>query len=819
MPALTLPSTSSAASFTGSLVTVVLLATALPTDVVAQPAPLVPEALAGIEATAGGPVDATISPTTGLISFLTTEPGLRVPSGLPLAASATDHALAFLDSHGAAFGLRGRHDLTVQRVSEVDEVGMEHVRFRQTFKGVPVTAGELTVHLDGGYVVTVNAHTLVVPGGVELVPALDAAGALAAAKQWLAEAHGIEDATLSVPRLELFNRGLLESRSHFTRLAWFVEARRIDLRRFLWIDAHAGRPLLDFSQLTEARDRKIYDANDPGDGVYGSLPGTLVRTEGGSPVVGPAAVDANAAYDFSGDTYDYFFDEHGRDSYDGAGAQLISTVRFCPSAADCPHPNAFWNGIQMVYGAGFPVADDVDAHELTHAVTEHTAGLFYYMQSGALNESYSDIFGETVDLLNGAGTDSGAVRWLMGEDVPGFGAIRDMEDPTAFGDPGKMSDGEFACGDSYQADGGGVHSNSGVPNHAFALMVDGGSYNGEIVTGIGLTKAGKIQYRALAHYLLSASDFLDNHNALEQSCQDLIGTSGITAVDCGEVVDALDAVEMDHPWPCTPAQAAAPSLCPAGQAPSIFTFVGFEDTPIAACPSAGVASTWCTNGPTSLLGTFATSGVRSGWGYNRPTAASQTLFHVVGTLPTNTRLQFNHSYGFENTGTSYWDGGVVEYSTNGGASWSDAGGLITAGQAYGGTISSCCSNPLGGRSAFVRESWGYTATQLDLSAHAGTNFGYRFNLGTDFILDDYGWFVDDIRIYSCATCATHRVLDEAYTGTASRYRATSSVTAGDGFTVGPAEDVRFEAGNRVVLEDGFKVAEGGTFTVDITPCP
>ena len=82
-------------------------------------------------------------------------------------------------------------------------------------------------------------------------------------------------------------------------------------------------------------------------------------------------------------------------------------------------------------GMGSRQADDVDAHELTHAVTEHSAGLFYYMQSGALNESYSDIFGETVDLMNGRGNDTAGVRWLLGEDLPGIGAIRNMMNPSS----------------------------------------------------------------------------------------------------------------------------------------------------------------------------------------------------------------------------------------------------------------------------------------------------------------------------------------------------------------------------------------------------
>ena len=97
-----------------------------------------------------------------------------------------------------------------------------------------------------------------------------------------------------------------------------------------------------------------------------------------------------------------------------------------------------------------------------------------------------------------------------------------------------------------------------------ALVVDGGTYNGFTVAAIGLTKAGKIQYRALSTYLISSSDFFDNYNALQQSCTDLIGVAGITSGDCTELKKALDAVEMSDPWPCTPPQPVVPELCAAG---------------------------------------------------------------------------------------------------------------------------------------------------------------------------------------------------------------------------------------------------------------
>ena len=209
-----------------------------------------------------------------------------------------------------------------------------------------------------------------------------------------------------------------------------------------------------------------------------------------------------------------------------------------------------------------PARTTSSAHELTHAVTEYSANLFYYMQSGAMNESFSDIFGESVDLSNGHGNDDPSVRWQMGEDMS-IGAIRNMMDPTIFGDPGRVSDAAyFYCG---RTDNGGVHWNSGVLNHSYALVVDGGTYNSRTVTPIGLAKAGKIYYRALNYYLVSGSDFLDAYTALNQSCTDLVGTSGITAADCTQLTSALDAVELSSPWPCAPAQPAAPALCAAGQ--------------------------------------------------------------------------------------------------------------------------------------------------------------------------------------------------------------------------------------------------------------
>ena len=654
----------------------------------------------------------------------------------------------FLAAHGAAFGLTDAPELLVRRVQTSDEVGMDHVRLQQLHQGIPVTAAEINVHLQGANVLSVNAKTLPDLDGVGTVSAVQPAEASRAVRELLAKYLAITNALLSEPRLEIFNRGLLDGTRVPTRLAWFIEATRTDLRRFFWVDAQNGRMLLHFNQLANALDRRVYTAT-----CTSSLPGSLLRTEGGAAT---GDVDADDAYTFAGDTYNYYWTEFGRDSYDGAGAPIISTVHWTDTNGVCSYQNAYWNGSQMVYGDGFASAEDVVAHELTHAVTERTAGLYYYMQSGALNESYSDIFGETVELTNGHGTNTPAARWLMGENLP-IGPVRDLMNPTAFGNPGKMSDPEFACADP-GGDAGGVHSNSGVPSHAYALMVDGGIYNGYTITGIGLTKAAHIEYRALTTYLISGSDFLDDYNALCQSGSDLIGTYGITADDLLQVQNALLAVEITNRWPCTPLQPLVPALCGPGQVVSNLFFDDLETTNSgnwSTTKLSGAYNPWIGGvGDYTLYFTdFAASGRYSFWGADLSIAGNSAVqMRVDVAIPEgDVRMQFNHSYGFENYGTTCYDGGVLEYSTNAGSTWFDAGSLITAGAKYGGTISTGTGNPLGGKSAFVQDSYGYTASQLTLTNLAGRNVRFRFRLGTDSSVGDYGWFIDDIRIYQVST--------------------------------------------------------------------
>jgi hypothetical protein len=234
--------------------------------------------------------------------------------------------------------------------------------------------------------------------------------------------------------------------------------------------------------------------------------------------------DANLAHAYGLAFLQFMMDKHGRNGIDGAGTPLISSVRYKSN-----YQNAFWTnfGFQIVYGNGYPKADDIVAHEITHGITQTTSNLFYYYQSGAINESLSDLWGEYFDQENGIENDSDSVKWLIGEGLPS-GSIRNMKNPPAFRDPDRMTSVHYYKGSN---DNGGVHWNSGVNNKAIYLMVDGGTFNNRTVRALGWEKTAAVYYYAQTRLLTSASDYLDLYHALSQACSALInGKEGINEI-------------------------------------------------------------------------------------------------------------------------------------------------------------------------------------------------------------------------------------------------------------------------------------------------
>jgi Zn-dependent metalloprotease len=266
--------------------------------------------------------------------------------------------------------------------------------------------------------------------------------------------------------------------------------------------------------------RTIFDAN-----TSETLPGTIVRVEGGRPMGGKTVSEA---YDYSGDTYRYFQQVHERNSIDGRGMKLDSSVHYGEN-----YNNAFWNGTQMVYGDGdgeifdrFTRCVDVIGHELTHGVTQYEAALEYQGQPGALNESFSDIFGSLVkqyalkqnvdkaDWLIGAGLFTKKIKGVALRSMKAPGTAYD--DPTIGKDlqPGHMKNYYKKSDDNY-----GVHINSGIPNHAFYLAaLEIGGYAWE--------KTGKIWYTTLRDRLQENSDFQDAANLTFEVSGALYGKGG-----------------------------------------------------------------------------------------------------------------------------------------------------------------------------------------------------------------------------------------------------------------------------------------------------
>jgi Zn-dependent metalloprotease len=272
------------------------------------------------------------------------------------------------------------------------------------------------------------------------------------------------------------------------------------------------------------------------------LPGRTVRAEAAAPV---GDVSVNEAYDGLGATHALYAEVYGRDSVDGAGSPLLATVHYGRA-----YDNAFWDGTRMVFGDGdgqvfgrFTDVLSVIGHELTHGVTQASAGLDYAGQPGALNESVSDVFGALVE-QRVRGQDAAHASWLIGEglflpSVRGV-ALRSMKAPgTAFDDPVLGRDPQPATMAGYvdtTDDNGGVHMNSGIPNHAFHLAA-------VAIGGPAWELPGHVWYRTLTGGSLEAdSDFAAFAAATLSTATQLAGAGSAGAQAVGDAWAAVGVV-------------------------------------------------------------------------------------------------------------------------------------------------------------------------------------------------------------------------------------------------------------------------------------
>lgn len=922
----------------------------------------------------GGTALVSLARATGVPRFVRLVPGKPAVKG----GKAEDVARGFLANYHSMYGLNDDAAELQTVLSETDALKVTHVAFQQVYRGVPVFAGIMRAHVDSKQRLTAVNGTFVPGINVDTKPSLSAEKAGTNALLEVKNDRGdvLSDASaIKATRLYVYRMGLAKGVPGQDYLVYEVEiGNGRDIREFVYVDAHSGKVVDRVSGIYEGKqddkgDKSKGDGKDKADKDKGdkggkkdkhpnaisrtvyqfNLGGNILWTEGDPFPTGNDDVDGIVPVDLN--TYDYYANISGGSyiGYDNLNSPFLSTVTAPggPGGAGCP--NANWDGASTNFCPGV-TGSDVVAHEWSHAYTQFTHGLIYAWQSGALNEAYSDINGNTVQhyfdlqtpdehrndgkcsvyspiadrtvrvttpadiagdyrslaalfggdvpqdenglegdyvlvndadgnhfgctlpfandvsgkialidrggvpercefglkalnaeqsgavavvVLNDMGDDllqmspgavgdqvtipavmigqtdgetlkskageliQGAVlyppgvlerysddskRWLIGEDSPGFGGpIRDMWDPTCHGNAGKTTDTQYHC---TADDAGGVHSNSGVPNHAYALIVDGGTYNGQTITGLGYTKATSIYWRAESIYQVPTTDFADHADALEQSCSDLIGATlydpgtgaessdVISQADCDQVAAAAVAVELRSDPLCDFQPLLAkdpPPLCEGGPLKDLF-FDDFESQPQGwTLTNEGAFPEYI---PRDWAWVNTLPGGRAGSGFFALDSLdlgncgddNQTGAMYLDSPPINipdqagpVRLAFQHYVATE----AGFDGGNVKVRVNGG-DWVNTEPEDFDYNPYNLQIpAEPPAHPLHGEWVWsgadggeLTGSWGESQANLppDFVVTGGDQLQYRFALGVDGCNGLDGWYVDDVHVYSCGQC-------------------------------------------------------------------
>lgn len=485
-----------------------------------------------------------VTDADGYITYLGAPHGNAFESGTATKSTAQSDAVAkgFVLEHAPAFGvLSSKVNFAPTRVHQTS--ARTYVKLQQTYEGLPVFGSGITVQVTPqGAIECVLSDIMrtadpLYSGQIPLVPTLSPLDAQNAAITVLQGEHPGLAFSATEPELAIYDPEVISSVGT-VKLVWDLivssdlnSGDKPVVERVL-VDAHGGGVVVRYSLVHEALQRAIYNANN----VVGDLTGTLARQEGDGPT---GDVDVDSVYDYFGDTYDFYFNTHGRDSLNDAGMAIIGTVRVCLDAFDCPMQNAFWLGgaNEMFFGEGV-VADDVVGHELTHGVTDFTSDLIYMNESGALNESFSDVWGEFIDLTNGKGTDTPAVRWYMGEDLTGpLRNLRNMKNPPEKNDPDTYKGTHWYFG---TGDNGGVHINSGVSNKLCYLLTDGDTHNGFPVAGFGITRVAELYYECQVNLLTPGNNYFEFGQAMVQAANNL----GFTPAEIDNVYRGLYATKI-----------------------------------------------------------------------------------------------------------------------------------------------------------------------------------------------------------------------------------------------------------------------------------
>lgn len=703
----------------------------------------------------------------------------------PLALPGDNHqqrVAAFLAAYGSAFLIKHPVQSFVLGSEQADLAGGHHLKYHQYHAGVPVFDGHLAFHFDAQHRLKSLSGVVVSDISEGPLPTyIPEAAARYQAQTWMQREYAdvAPEALRVAATLYWFREGLAQGLAGQTKLVYYVElTNQKHLRDYLFIDAVTGQVVEHFPGICTLAERHLYQ---------GSTSNPIWRE--GMPTDALTSWQKTQLHT-SEETYAFFENNFNRRSFDDHEGEmhLIDKATFL----NCP--NASWNGFSTNYCDNIST-DDVVAHEWAHAYTEYTNNLIYAWQAGAINEALSDIWGETIDLLNDAApgealrTDCGnSNRWKIAEDATALGgAIRDMWTPHCHQHPASTSDTLYFCSNS---DYGGVHKNSGVVNYAYALLVDGGNHKDETIVGIGLTKAAHIFWHAQNHYLSRTSDFPVLADALEAAFADLrgvplpplrigdadpaAGSEMLTAADSLALSQVLNATELrNKPEACT---AFGPALRP--DAPVICAHADYVFHPFFAENFEQDAQVW----QRTAHPVHADSWVQRSWEPKAQLprgragtamfAATPALGHcdtlknngvlrlesptiqVPSQIADRIYLQFDHYFALEKNR----DGGNLKIQRNGGT-WRTIPTFALIHNPYNTLLASSglMDNPLDGQRVFtgadvgsVAGSWGTTLVDLTAaSVQAGDAIALRWELGTDACNGWEGWYVDDIAVGSC----------------------------------------------------------------------
>lgn len=476
------------------------------------------------------------------------------------------------------FSLRKDDGLKMKK-QESDELGFTHYRFQQWYHNFPVEFGEYLVHVKNGKVISMNGKfisEIQAPSkpGISSAAALNEAIAYIGAEKYLWE-DSVEEANIKLatgnPNATHYPSGQLvilpgETDPVQANLVWRFDVFTINDEgsKTVYVDAVTGEivhgiPLthncnLGSGNTTWHGNNAFYtDYTGSSYRLYDDCGSDIVLTRdwnsGGTPFdyydsnnswIGSWQNSRVSSHFYTRRSKQYFKNTFGRNSFDNAYGDVYVYNNATFGASNSPNNASFatYTGYgRMKIGGGNTSAAtddwntvDIVAHELTHGVTASSAGLVYQKESGALNESFSDIFGAAIErYVETYAPGSYTLDWLMGEDR---GAIRSLSNPNAYGDPDTYNGTNYiattSCTPSSSNDYCGVHTNSGVQNFWFYLLVSGGSGtndNGDAysVSALGWTKAAAIAYRNLTVYLTSSSTFMDARNGAIQAAADLYG--------------------------------------------------------------------------------------------------------------------------------------------------------------------------------------------------------------------------------------------------------------------------------------------------------